>query len=165
MALINKLEAIGDAIRSKTGGTEELTLDEMATAISSLSTGSTGTIQTAMISRANGTTFDLSNYVDMAAGDKFILFYSHTNNPANNSYIKGLYLSGDSISGISTFYDSNEGSSIGILDLWTNNPLVDSTSYIALVNSEPKIVTSKANGTWGVASGQLGMYGLLIYGG
>lgn len=39
MALINKLEAIGDAIRSKTGETAEMTLEEMATAIANLSTG------------------------------------------------------------------------------------------------------------------------------
>lgn len=36
----SKLTAIGDAIRSKTGGQEDLTLDEMATAVSGISTGS-----------------------------------------------------------------------------------------------------------------------------
>lgn len=39
MALIEKLQAIGDAIRAKTGGTEELTLDDMATEIESISGG------------------------------------------------------------------------------------------------------------------------------
>ena len=33
MALTDKLTAIADAIRSKTGTTEAMTLDEMATAI------------------------------------------------------------------------------------------------------------------------------------
>lgn len=33
MVLIDKLTAIGDAIREKTGGKEKLTLDEMAEAI------------------------------------------------------------------------------------------------------------------------------------
>jgi hypothetical protein len=42
MALINKLEAIGDAIREKTGSTDLLTLDEMATAISSITGGGEG---------------------------------------------------------------------------------------------------------------------------
>ena len=41
MALTDKLTAIADAIRGKTGGTELLTLDEMATAISSI-TGASG---------------------------------------------------------------------------------------------------------------------------
>ena len=39
MALTDKLTAIGDAIRAKTGGTEALTLDGMVTAISGISTG------------------------------------------------------------------------------------------------------------------------------
>ena len=40
MALIDKLTAIADAIRSKTGTTEPMTLDEMVTAISNITTGS-----------------------------------------------------------------------------------------------------------------------------
>ena len=41
MALINKLEAIGDAVRAKTGDTDKLTLDEMATKINGLKPGPT----------------------------------------------------------------------------------------------------------------------------
>jgi hypothetical protein len=40
MALTNKLNAIGDAIRNKTGSTAKLTLDQMPTAINSITTGS-----------------------------------------------------------------------------------------------------------------------------
>ena len=39
MGLIEKLTAVADAIRSKTGGTEELTLDQMPTEISGIITG------------------------------------------------------------------------------------------------------------------------------
>lgn len=39
MALIDKLTNIAEAIRGKTGGTDLLTLDEMATAIASIQTG------------------------------------------------------------------------------------------------------------------------------
>lgn len=39
MALTDKLTTIADAIRGKTGGTEALTLDGMATAISGIETG------------------------------------------------------------------------------------------------------------------------------
>lgn len=39
MALTNKLSAIGNAIRSKTGGSELLTLDQMPQAIESITTG------------------------------------------------------------------------------------------------------------------------------
>lgn len=42
MALTDKLSAIGVAIRSKTGGTELLTLDQMPTAIESISSGGGG---------------------------------------------------------------------------------------------------------------------------
>ena len=42
MALIDKLNAIGDAIRAKTGGTEKLTLDEMPTQIQAIQTGGGG---------------------------------------------------------------------------------------------------------------------------
>lgn len=40
MALINKLEAIADAIRAKTGGTTELSLDDMVDEIEGISGGS-----------------------------------------------------------------------------------------------------------------------------
>ena len=39
MALTDKLTAIAEAIRGKTGGTDLLTLDQMATAIASIQTG------------------------------------------------------------------------------------------------------------------------------
>lgn len=39
MALIEKLRAIADAIREKTGGTEEMTLTEMAEAVAGISVG------------------------------------------------------------------------------------------------------------------------------
>ena len=40
MALTDKLTAIADAIRSKTGSTEPMTLEEMATTIANITTGS-----------------------------------------------------------------------------------------------------------------------------
>lgn len=46
MALIDKLNAIGNAIRGKTGKTEPLTLDQMATEISGIETGGNGGIDT-----------------------------------------------------------------------------------------------------------------------
>jgi hypothetical protein len=42
MALTDKLVSIADSIRAKTGGTEPLTLDEMATAIEGIETGGGG---------------------------------------------------------------------------------------------------------------------------
>lgn len=90
MALINKLEAIGDAIREKTGGTEELTLEQMATAINGLSIGG-GTLQTAVITSVVGYTYYLDNYVDVSAGDNFILFYTFKAKYGSD-YIKAIHM-------------------------------------------------------------------------
>lgn len=46
MSVNEKMTAIADAIRGKTGGTEPLTLDEMAAAISSIETGGGGSMET-----------------------------------------------------------------------------------------------------------------------
>lgn len=54
MALTNKLSAIGDAIRSKTGKTDLMTLDEMPTAINEISVGSAAVINSLEIT-SNGT--------------------------------------------------------------------------------------------------------------
>lgn len=48
MALTDKLTAIGNAIRSKTGGSELLTLDEMPQEIQSIQTGGGGTSDTSL---------------------------------------------------------------------------------------------------------------------
>lgn len=48
MALTDKLTAIGDAIRSKTGGSDLLTLDEMPQEIQSIQTGGGGTSDTSL---------------------------------------------------------------------------------------------------------------------
>ena len=42
MALVDKLTNIANAIRGKTGGTDKLTLDEMATAIEGIESGGGG---------------------------------------------------------------------------------------------------------------------------
>ena len=55
MALTDKLTNIADAIRGKTGGTEKLTLDGMATAISGIATGGGGT--------GDGLAYDMGEFV------------------------------------------------------------------------------------------------------
>ena len=50
MALTNKLSAIGNAIREKTGGTDLLTLDQMPIEIASITTGSGGEVEPIVLS-------------------------------------------------------------------------------------------------------------------
>lgn len=93
MALINKLEAIGDAIREKTGGTEEMTLDEMATAISSLTTGNvttTGELKYAILTNNSTSTtkFDIGYYVPSKTS-KFMIFFSYSTDGSN--YQKAVF--------------------------------------------------------------------------
>lgn len=63
MALIDKLTAIADAIRGKTGGTALLTLDDMAAAIAGISSGGGG---------GSGLAYDMGEFVleaDTIAGE------------------------------------------------------------------------------------------------
>lgn len=57
MALIDKLTAIADAIRGKTGGTALLTLDDMAAAIAGISSGGGG---------GSGLAYDMGEFVPEA---------------------------------------------------------------------------------------------------
>lgn len=86
MALTNKLSAIGNAIREKTGGTDLLTLDQMATEIANISGGSGGgSWSTATItspSSAYNKTFDISNYVS-SDNKNWFLFFSATYNSSS----------------------------------------------------------------------------------
>ena len=72
MALTDKLTAIADAIRGKTGGTEELTLDQMATEIAGISGGSGDDYFTKMLT---GTTFDFESDLEEIAD--YALFYNY----------------------------------------------------------------------------------------
>ena len=91
MALTDKLVAIADAIRGKTGKTAEMTLDAMPTEITSIITGSNLTIQ--RISRSTSTTFDISNYVE--DGKNFILFFTVNTVSSSSSYSLGIYNNGE----------------------------------------------------------------------
>lgn len=62
MALTDKLTAIGDAIRAKTGGTQKLTLDEMPTQIQAIQTGGNPVITELTVTQ-NGT-YTASDGVD-----------------------------------------------------------------------------------------------------
>lgn len=62
MALTDKLTAIADAIRAKTGGTEPLSLDEMPTEIASISGGGGGITPSGAKSITENGTYDVANY-------------------------------------------------------------------------------------------------------
>lgn len=60
MALIDKLSAIGDAIRAKTGKADKLTLDQMPTEIASIETGGTLSDTNKLAQRADGTLTEIT---------------------------------------------------------------------------------------------------------
>ena len=91
MALIDKLTGIADAIRSKTGGTNTMTLDEMAVAIANITTGS---VPSDTITLEDGTELpkptlkDGCNYAMIFKGSNYYSMLETSNRFANvNSWI------------------------------------------------------------------------------
>ena len=86
MALTDKLTAIADAIRAKTGNTEELTLEQMASEIENFSTSGDFTIKGYLTARAgDGYQFYNANFND----DTFstLLSYGDTSSVTNMTYM------------------------------------------------------------------------------
>ena len=91
MALTDKLTVIADAIRSKTGTTEPMTLDEMATAIANITTGS---VPSDSITLEDGTELpkptlkDACNYAMIFKNSNYYSMLETSNRFANvNSWI------------------------------------------------------------------------------
>ena len=91
MALIDKLTAIANAIRSKTGTTEPMTLDEMATAILNITNGS---VPSDTITLSDGTELpkptlkDGCNYAMIFKGTNYYSMLETSNRFANvNNWI------------------------------------------------------------------------------
>ncbi len=90
MALIDKLTAIADAIRAKTGGTDTLTLDDMATEIAGIETG--GGVDTSMQDIIiSGTTIEyyrndrVTNVIRWPSANTLV-FLNQSSQIANNQY-------------------------------------------------------------------------------
>lgn len=78
MALTDKLTAIGDAIRSKTGSSDLLTLDAMTEAINNLQTSDAPTmvfqdIKSYRTSTSSAVTFDISSFIGTSDNKPFFL--------------------------------------------------------------------------------------------
>ena len=91
MALTDKLTAIANAIRAKTGGTNTMTLDEMAVAIANITTGS---VPSDTITLEDGTELpkptlkDGCNYAMIFKGSNYYSMLETSNRFANvNSWI------------------------------------------------------------------------------
>lgn len=76
MALTDKLNAIAEAIRGKTGKTEEMTLDQMATEISSIETGGICSVQEYEIVTTswNSASGGIPAPVALTESDNFVLY-------------------------------------------------------------------------------------------
>lgn len=109
MALTDKLTAIADATRAKTGTTNQMTLDEIATAINGISSGGNIEVKSFVPTQAanvNTVTFDLTNYINNIQ-DEFVMVYtySHTSNSTKIYYIAVVKINkaDNSVSELSTF--------------------------------------------------------------
>ena len=92
MALTNKLKAIADAIRAKTGSSEKLTLDGMASAIANISTGGSGEFFVQSFNQPTGQVLDFSGYttdIKNVIGIFWQQYQSQT-----GSYYRGYYTPG-----------------------------------------------------------------------
>ena len=110
MALTDKLTAIANATRAKTGTTNQMTLDEIATAINGISSGG-GNIEVKSFVPAAAVdvttvTIDLTNYINNIQ-DEFVMIYSYryTYNNAKVYYIAVVKINkaDNSVSELSTF--------------------------------------------------------------
>ena len=86
MALIDKLKAIADAIRSKTGNTEELTLEQMATEIERLSTSGGSSMKEYLTVRASDG-YQFYNYKGTYKTLAGFLGYDDTSAVTNMNYM------------------------------------------------------------------------------
>ena len=125
MAIINKLSAIGAAIRAKTGKTELLTLDSMPTEIASIVTGG-GSLSTGSVTRKTETSFDVSNFITDA--NSFILCFTYNNNSNPNIYGRGMYIPG--LTKNTLYFNNSTCSNTGI-KRFTGSPVDSSMFYDA----------------------------------
>lgn len=80
MALTDKLTAIADATRAKTGTTNQMTLDEIATAINGISSGGNIEVKSFVPTQAANVTtatIDLTNYINNIQ-DEFVMVYTYS---------------------------------------------------------------------------------------
>lgn len=91
MALTNKLTAIADAIREKTGTTEPMTLDSMATAISGITGGGGGELSDYIPESALTLTGNCNYRFSYGGWDWFIEKYGDRITTNNISSVRGMF--------------------------------------------------------------------------
>ena len=119
MALTDKLTAIADATRAKTGTTNQMTLDEIATAINGISSGGNIEVKSfvpAAAANVTTVTIDLTNYINNIQ-DEFVMVYtySQTVNDTKLYYIVVVKINkaNNSVQELSTFRMGQNSSSLG----------------------------------------------------
>ena len=114
MALTEKLTNIADAIRGKTGGTEEMTLDQMALVISGIATGGMPegmnvfilTLDTAYNTSADGWTLVIPHGLGVAPKYAFV---QNIHGVQYASKVRGWYGNAYDISPDNNFASGNSG--------------------------------------------------------
>ena len=131
-ALDGKLTAIADAIRSKTGGTASLTLDDMTTAINGITTGGPGNgdpaFRSGSFTPAENTT---SMTLDVGAADwNYLMVW--TDDTVTGTGVKALALAlvNKSVTLCKTITTFNTGSGLTAFDRLNDEPTVDGSVVV-----------------------------------
>ena len=157
MALTNKLKAIADAIRAKTGSSEKLTLDGMASAIANISTGGSGEFFVQSFNQPTGKVLDFSGYTtdiknviaifwqQSKSSSYYRCYYTpglqgwvsadgHTMNSEKAEYFVGTYTAKGSMNSIISSDILNRGTEF-IFQLDETNILVDGDAMTLTIPS------------------------------
>lgn len=143
MALTDKLIAIADAIRGKTGGTDALTLDQMATAIAAIETGGGGSaVQSGSFTPAE----KLYNYTISVDGTvKNFIIWKNTNalTYGVRTFVSAFKMDGTAYQ--PCFTTNNAGTSAAANYGSTPISITDGAVTIALNSTLGQLVTEQYN--------------------
>ena len=135
MALIEKLNAIGDAIRAKTGGTEKLTLDQMPTEIASIVTTGGGEVEPIVL------TGNCSHVCSGPIAGKYIKMFGNTITTKDVYGTSHMFYDNSTIEYIPFDININD-----ILDMSMNSMFYGCESLKEL----PKIYNARPNNVFGM---------------
>lgn len=162
MALTNKLTAIANAIREKTGSTDEMSLDRMVTEISGITSGSSDSVMKGYLTLRSGDGYQFYKFKGTYESLNEILKYSDT------SSVKEMTSMFDSCTNLTTIPQIDTSSATSMYSMFsgcsnlTTIPQIDTSSvkdmhtmfrYCSVLTTIPQIDTSSVTNMQGMFYG------------